>query len=154
MTTQTQTQPHTQNTYIQRSAGTFTHPRTVAAFRKIKLLLGAYLGLSTLTLAGIFVMRHHTAEVNSAVWTRATIVVASAVLTFFFAVCAARGARWAFLRLRIVSLVMVVAVAAIVSLPGTFPVWMKIEQGVCGLLMLGVVSLVNGRHLRSLFARR
>ena len=156
MTTQTQTRNPTQNqnTYNPQSASPFTEPRTVETFRKIKLLLGGYLGVSALTLAGIAVMRHHTAEVNSAVWTRGTIVVASALLTFSFAVCAARGARWAFLRLRIVSLVMVVAVAAIVSLPGTFPVWMKIEQGVCGLLMLGVVRLINGRHLRSLFARR
>lgn len=152
--TQPQTRSQTQTTHIRQSAGTFTEPRTVAAFRRIKLLLGGYLGVSALTLAGIAVMRHHTAEVDAAVWTRGTIVVASALLTFFFAVCAARGARWAFLRLRIVSLVMVAAVAVIIALPGTFPVWMKIEQGICGLLMLGVVRLVNGKHLRSLFARR
>jgi hypothetical protein len=28
---------------------------------------------------------------------------------------------------------------------------MKIEQGVCGLLLLGVVLIVNGGRLRSLF---
>lgn len=30
---------------------------------------------------------------------------------------------------------------------------MKIEQGVCGLILLGVVAVANGRHLRAAFAR-
>lgn len=54
--------------------------------------------------------------------------------------------------MRIVSGVMVGAIAVIIALPGSFPLWLKLEQGVCGLLLLGVVALVNGRRLRSLFA--
>ncbi len=49
---------------------------------------------------------------------------------------------------------MLVAIAVIVALPGAFPVWLRVEQAVCGLLLAGVVVLVNGRHLRSLFATR
>jgi archaellum biogenesis protein FlaJ (TadC family) len=78
-------------------------------------------------------------------------VVASALLTFSFTVRAARGSRRAFLRLRLISAIMVVAIVVIIALPGTFPVWMKIEQGGCGLLLLGVVGLVNGGHLRARF---
>jgi hypothetical protein len=33
-------------------------------------------------------------------------------------------------------------------------VWLRIEQAVCGLLLLGVAVLVNGRELRSRFAAR
>jgi hypothetical protein len=128
------------------------HPRTQAAFRSVKALVGCYAGLSVLTLAAIVVLRNHTSDVNSAVWTRGVIVVASALLTFAFTVRAAGGSRRAYLRLRIVSAVMVVAIAVIIALPGPFPLWMKIEQGVCGLLLLGVVLVVNGTHLRSLFA--
>lgn len=120
--------------------------------RTVKLLVGTYLGISTLTLVAIVLMRGHANLVNAAVWTRGTIVVVTAALMFSFAVRAARGSARAFLRLRIVSAIMVVAIAAIVSLPGTFPVWMKIEQGVCGAVLLGVVSLVNGRRLRSAYA--
>jgi hypothetical protein len=47
---------------------------------------------------------------------------------------------------------MTVAIAVIVALPGLIPLWMKVEQSVCGLLLLGVVVTVNGRHVRSLFA--
>ncbi len=42
----------------------------------------------------------------------------------------------------------------IIALPGTFPLWMKIEQGVCGLLLIGVAVLVNGKHLRSSFGAK
>jgi hypothetical protein len=118
----------------------------------MKLLAGGYLGISVLTLVAIAVLRDDAAAVNAAVWIRGTIVVASASLTFAFAVRAARGSRRAYLRLRIVSAVMLVAIAVIIVLPGTFPLWMKIEQGACGLLLTGVVVVVNGRRIRSLFA--
>ena len=125
--------------------------RVRTAFRNTKRLVAGYLAISVLTLIAIVAMRHHAAIVNEAVWVRGTIVVVSASLTFLFTVRAAAGSRRAFLRLRLISAVMVVAIAAIIALPGTFPVWMKLEQGVCGLLLLGVVALVNGRHLRSVY---
>jgi hypothetical protein len=109
--------------------------------------------VSVLTLAAIIVMRHHASVVNPAVWVRGTIVVASALLMTTFAARAARGSRAAYRRLRIVSAVMVMAIAVIVSLPGTFPLWMKIEQGACGLLLIAVVVLVNRQGLRAAFAR-
>jgi hypothetical protein len=125
-----------------------------AAFRTVKLLVGAYLAISVATLAAIFVKRDDSGVVNSAVWTRGTIVVASALLMMTFTVWAARGSRRAYLRLRIVSAVMVVAIAVIISLPGLFPVWMRIEQGVCGVVLIGVVAVVNRRELRAEFASR
>jgi hypothetical protein len=130
------------------------HPRSLTAFRSMKLLVGGYLAISVLALVAIVLLRNNTAAVNDAVWTRGTIVVASALLTFVCAVRAARGSRRAYLRLRIISAVMLVAIAVIIALPGTFPLWMRIEQGVCGLVLIGVVVVVNGQHLRSLFAAR
>jgi hypothetical protein len=127
---------------------------TAPAFRRVLALIGAYLGLSVLTLGAIVLLRDNHTMVTDAVWVRATIVVASALLTLSFARRAARGSKRAFLRLRIVSGVMLVAIAVIVALPGAFPVWLRIEQGVCGALLLGVVVLVNGRHLRPVFAAR
>ena len=128
-------------------------PRGRLAFGRVRLLVGCYLAISVLTLAAVILLRDDAAVVNPAVWIRGTIVTASALLMTVFAARAARGSGRAFLRLRIVSAVMVLAVVVIVALPGTFPVWMKIEQGVCGLLLIGVIALVNGRHLRSIFAR-
>jgi hypothetical protein len=128
-------------------------PRAASAFRTIKTLAGGYLAISLASVVAIVALRQHAAEVNSAVWTHGIIVAASAVLTFLVALRAARGSRGAFRRLRIISVVLVVAIAVIIALPGDFPLWMKAEQGVCGLLMLWVAVLANGRHLRSLFAR-
>jgi hypothetical protein len=122
------------------------------AFGSVRLLVGTYLTISVLTLVAIVLLRDHPSMVNSAVWTRGIIVVASALLTTLFAARAARGHQRAFLRLRIVSAVMVVAIAVIIAIPGTFPLWMKIEQGVCGLVLVGVVVQVNSRRVRSLFA--
>ena len=135
---------------ISTPSAALDHPRTTAAFRKVKLLSGGYLGISALAVVAIVLLRHHQAEVNSAVWTHGILVAASALVTFGLAVRAARGSRGAFRRLRIGSPVIVVAIA----LPGSFPLWMKAEQGVAGLLMIGVAVLVNRSHLRSLFAAK
>lgn len=122
--------------------------------RRVLLLAGGYATLSVLTLIAIVVFRNDHAMVTDAVWVRATIVVASSLLTFAFARSAARGSRKGFLRLRIVSAVMLVAIAVIVVLPGLFPLWLRVEQSVCGVLLLGITVLVNGRRLRSRFAAR
>jgi hypothetical protein len=124
---------------------------TVAELRIVRLLVGCYLGISVLTVAAIALLHSHTAEVNSAVWTRGTIVAAVALLTHVFAARAARGHRLAYLRLRIVSAIQVVAIAVIIALPGTFPLWLKVEQGGCGVLLIGVVVMVNAKHVRALF---
>jgi hypothetical protein len=152
------TGPHSTGTQRPEAAGPdlrrLDHPRSLLAFRRVKLLAGCYLGLSVLTLGAIIALRHHPAAVNSAVWTRGSIVAASAVLMIVLVARAARGASRAYLRLRIISVILVAAVAVIVALPGIFPLWMKLEQGACGLVLIGVAALVNGRHLRAVFAGR
>ena len=127
---------------------------TQRALRGIRVLVGGYVALSVLTLAAIFVLRHHPALVTPAVWVRATIVVAASLLMTSFAVHTARGSGRSYLRLRLASAIMVVAIAVIIALPGVFPVWLKIEQGACGLLLLGVVILANGRRVRTHFAQQ
>jgi len=129
-----------------------THPRTAEAFRTIRRLLLAYLALSVAALAAVLAMRNDAAEVNSAVWTRGVIVVAGAALMLVFATMAAQGSRRAYRRLRAISIVTVVAIAAIIASPGTFPAWLKAEQGLCGLIMAGVAVLANAPRLRALFA--
>lgn len=127
------------------------HPRTLAAFRRIRLLVAGYVAVSVATLLAIVVLRNDAAEVNSAVWTRGVIVVLTALLLARFTSLAARGSRPAYRRLRIISTVTVVAITVIIALPGTFPAWMKIEQGVCGIIMLAVACTATGGHLRSLY---
>lgn len=141
-----------QHTSVQGAA--LSDPHAAAAFRKIKLLTGCYLGISALAIVAIMLLRHHPAEVNSAVWTHGILVAASAVAAFAFALRAASGSRRSYRRLRIGSVVIVVAIAVIIALPGSFPLWMKAEQGVAGLFMIGVAVLANGSRMRSLFAAK
>jgi hypothetical protein len=120
-----------------------------AGFRPVLLLTGGYATLSVLTLIVIVLFRDNHTMVTDAVWVRATLVVASSLLTFAFARSAARGSKKGLLRLRIVAAVMLVAIVVIVALPGLFPMWLRIEQAGCGLLLLGVTLLVNGRRPRA-----
>lgn len=129
-----------------------SHPHLRRALRGTKLLVGGYALLSGLTLLAIILLRHHPDLVTDAVWVRASIVVATSLLMVSFAVRTGRGHSRSYLRLRVASGVMLVAIAVIVALPGAFPVWLKAEQGVCGVLLLGVVVIVNGRRMRSAFA--
>jgi hypothetical protein len=127
-------------------------PAARTAFRNLKALVAGYAALSFGTMVAVFVMRNDSSKVTSPVWVRGSIVLATSLLMYSFATAAAKGRARAFLRLRIVSAVMLVAIVVIVSIPGAFPVWMRVEQGVCGVLLLGVVGIANSRNLRSLFA--
>ncbi|MEV6844067.1 hypothetical protein [Actinoplanes sp. NPDC051411] len=98
-----------------------------------RILVGSYLTLSVLTVVAVFLMRHHAGLVNPAVWVRTSIVALTSALMMSFVI---RGAQK---RLRVVSTVMLVAITVILAIPGDFPLWLKVEQAVCGLLLLGVV---------------
>ncbi|WP_199931186.1 hypothetical protein [Streptomyces sp. CB02923] len=123
------------------------------AFRGTKRLVGYYVGLSVLTLIALILLRDHPDIATDAAWVRCIIVVATSLLMTSFVTRASRGHSKSFLRLRLASGIMVVAIAIIVALPGAFPVWLRIEQAVCGLILLGVVAKANGKLLRSVFAK-
>lgn len=120
--------------------------------RAVTALVGGYLGLSALTLCAIILFRDNPSIVTIAVWIRGSLVAASAVVLFLAALRASGGSARAFLRVRLISAIVLIAIVVIIALPGTFPLWLKIEQAICGILLVGVVILVNGRHLRDNFA--
>jgi len=120
--------------------------------QRVRLVIGAYLGISILTLVAVVLLRNNSTLVTTAVWIRSSIVVASAVLTTIFTAQMAHGSRAGYRRVRLVSAITLVAIVVIIALPGTFPLWLKVEQGFCGVLLLSVVSLVNGKRLRARFA--
>jgi len=130
-----------------------TEPRAAAALRTIRVLIACYVGLSALTLVFAFLMGDDHELVPDSVWVRGVIVLIASVLLMTFARRAARGSRSAWHRVWIFAGVMVLAIAVIVSIPGLFPVWMRIEQGVCGALLVAVFVLARGRALRAAFTR-
>jgi hypothetical protein len=129
-----------------------SEPRPSAVLRTIRVLVGCYAALSALTLVAAFLMGDDPVLVPDSVWVRGIIVLISSLLLNAFAARAARGSRGAWRRVWLFSAVMTVAIVVIIAIPGVFPVWMKIEQGVCGALLVAVVALARGRVLRAAFA--
>jgi hypothetical protein len=112
-------------------------------------LLSAFLIVSTATVVAVALMRHNPALVTTAVWVRTPLVAASAAMLLLFARRAAAGHRGSFRRLRIISMVVLAAIIGVVAWPGAFPVWLRVEQAVCGVFMLSVVVRTNIRVVRT-----
>ena len=138
---------------VEARLASLNHPQSRRVLRGMRALIYCYLGLSVLTIVAIIPV-HNPAIDPASVWVRGLIVILHAGVTLAFAARMARGSRVGYNLLRLSSAGMVVAIAVILALPDDFPLWFKIEQGVCGLLLLGVVVLVNGKRLRSAFAAK
>lgn len=110
--------------------------------RTISWLVGAYLALSALAVA--IAEAVHSRQ-QDATRTHAIIVLVSAILTYRFTARALSGSRRALLRLRIVTVVVPVAIAVVIAIPGDFPLWMKLEQGVGFVLLVVVAALLRRR---------
>lgn len=130
------------------------HPRSRAAFRAVNLLLSSYLAISVLTLVAAILLRGNAAIAPVAVLIRGSIVVGHALINLLFATLMSRGSRVGYRLLRLSSAGMVVAIVVIIAIPGDFPGWFKIEQGVCALLLLGTVIVAFTKPVRSVFASK
>lgn len=108
-----------------------------------RTVVACYVTLSLLNLVVLGILSAvapHEAAV--AAWIRGSIVAATGILMFVFATQAVRGSSRGLLRWRIVTAVMVVAVAVVVSIPGLLPLWFVVEQIVCGVLLLTAGVLI------------
>ena len=123
-------------------------------FRTMTALVATYFGVSAATVVADVLLAGNATMVTPTVWTRTVIVLVASALMLSMVLRAAKGARRSYLRLRVTSAAMTIAIVVLVSLPDFLPLWVRLEQGFCGLLLLGVVALLNGRALRSAFAAR
>jgi hypothetical protein len=121
------------------------------AFRPLLLLVSAFVAVSTGMLVFLAGASAAGASFGDAIWIRCSLVLGSGIVLLLFTIRAARGSRAALVRLRIVSPVVVTAIIVIVSIPGFLPDWVRLEQAVCGILIVPVAILVNLRRTRALF---
>lgn len=117
-----------------------------------KVLLGGYAAVSVLTLLAIVVFSGNPDLVTGAVWVRGSILAVASLITFALGVSTANGSRANYRRVQIIASAQVVAIVVIESIPGSFPVWFKIANGVCGALLVVVVLLTFARSVRAAFA--
>ena len=139
------------NTTASASPGLSLASDRRAAFRPVVLLSGAFVAVSAAMIAFLSIATATGTAFEVAIWIRCSLVLASGIVVLAMAVAAARGSRGAWVRLRIVSPIIVAAVVVIVSIPGFLPDGVRIEQAVCGLLLLPVAILVNLPRMRALF---
>ncbi|MBE8523278.1 hypothetical protein ILP97_38300 [Amycolatopsis sp. H6(2020)] len=117
-----------------------------------KMLLGGYAAVSLLTFLAIVVFSGNPGLVTDAVWVRGSILAAAAPVTFALGVSMANGSRGNYRRVRIITAAQVVAILVIEAIPGSFPAWFKIANGVCLALLIIVVLLTFARAVRATFA--
>lgn len=137
-----------------RTSPTVTDPDAREKLRAAEVLLGGYAAVSVLTLLAIVVFGGNPAVVTDAVWIRGSIIAVASLVTCALGVSMARGSRSNYRRVRIIASAQAVAVIVIESVPGSFPVWFKIANGVCGVLLVIVVLLTSARTVRATFADR
>jgi hypothetical protein len=125
-----------------------------AAYRPVLILIAGFLAVSAAMEAFLIVVTAIGLGIDIAVWIRCTLVLGSSVILFVFAVGTFRGSRMAWVRLRLVSGIVVVAIVVIVSIPGFLPDWVRVEQAVCGALVLPAAVLVNLPRARTHFRAR
>jgi hypothetical protein len=128
------------------------------AFRPYLRLLGVLITVCAVMEVVIFALvpilpGMQDSSTASTVLIRCSLVLASAVVLFLIARSAARGSRGNWIRLRIISVVVVAAVVVIISIPGLLPWWARIEQGVCGGLVLPLAIFVNMARTAALFPK-
>jgi hypothetical protein len=120
-------------------------PDTIAApstaLRSVRRLVSAYVVLSLATVAAIIVLsKVSPGNVNPQAWVRGIIVAGTSLLTFGIARRASPDQPRSILRLRLVLIIILVAVVGVLFFVA-LPTWMRVEQALCGVLLLGAAIL-------------
>ncbi|MEU8682585.1 hypothetical protein [Streptomyces sp. NPDC048611] len=129
------------------------HPPVQRALGTTRSLLGAYGALSAVVFTAVAVLALSGRAVTPFMWGRAAGVLGSAVVTYWLAVRASRGARWAYVRVRVISVVVPFVIIGIDTVPGVLPAWFVMMQAACALALGASAFLVNGSRLRAAFPK-
>ncbi|WP_156096581.1 hypothetical protein [Amycolatopsis jejuensis] len=121
------------------------------SLNKVKMLALVYGGFSAVVLGAVVAESIAGYEVSGFMWGRAGGMFASAVVAYWLTGLAARGSRGAFIRLRIISVVVPIAVVAIdCSVPGALPLWFVVLQVAGAVALVPAAFIVN--RMRAAFA--
>ena len=132
---------------------TTNDPRVTAALSTVRRLWLAAGVLSVVTLAVAAVLSAiDPKEVNWVVWLRGGVVTVACFVLVAATGAAARGSRTAYVRMRWISMLAPLGIVAIVLAPDSgYPVWMKVEQVLLGVLVVLVAVQLNQGAVRRAF---
>jgi peptidoglycan/LPS O-acetylase OafA/YrhL len=125
---------------------------SAALHARLRPVLGAQwlnLGLCVALLAVAF-LRH---SIEPAVWVRSTIILVVGLFMLLCGLQMRRGRRWAYVRAKWIALLGTIGFVGVAALPGPFPAWMRIEQGVQALVFLALALMLTRPGLALLFPR-
>ncbi|MEU5607918.1 hypothetical protein AB0H03_04040 [Streptomyces sparsogenes] len=128
-----------------------TRPDIRRAFDTVSKLVMVYGAFSVAVLAVVVVLSVMGREVTSFMWGRAGGMFASAVVTYWLTVVASRGARWAYIRVRVIAVVVPIAIITIDSVPGALPLWFVVLQIAGAVALAPTALIVNRPGLRAAF---
>ena len=126
---------------------------TTREFRAIRALCWTYLAATVATVAFLAWKNDDHALVTQHAWGHEVILLVFAVVLVRVAGRAAAGNPRAYLRLRIVAIVVAVASLVVAAIPGFLPEWMRVEQLLYGILVAAVAVLAHRPAVRRSFAR-
>lgn len=89
------------------------------------------------------------------VWVRGVAVAAAAAWLIALTGQAEKGRRAAYVRIRFIATIAPIGILLIVAVPSSgYPLWMRVEQGLVGVLLVAVATLVNRRAVRQAYPKR
>lgn len=121
-----------------------------ARCRLVTRLLIGFLAMSVGLAIATFLLRDH---VQGVVWGRVIGLMVASPLYLFFANRMAAGRRWAYVRLKVLSVIGTIGITLLVSLPGPYPAWMRIEQGAQGLILLALAAVLTRPAIKARFRK-
>ncbi|MFI5801625.1 hypothetical protein [Streptomyces sp. NPDC051561] len=125
----------------------------VHGFGRVRRCVAGFGALGTAVLVAVAVLKVAGHPVTAFMWGRSLGLLAGAAVMYWLVTVAERGARWAYVRMRILAFLMPVAVIAVDVIPGTLPVWFVLAQAVCACALLPAALVLNGAGLRAAFPK-
>jgi len=122
-------------------------------FNLLKKIVTMYGVMSGIVLGTVVVLAAVGDSVTSFMWGRSIGVLASALVTYWLVGRASKGARWAYVRVRIISVVVPVAIVAVDLIPGLCPMWFLVMQAMCAIALGAAAFVVNASPVRAAFAK-
>jgi hypothetical protein len=129
------------------------HPDTARTVRRARMLAVALTTVNLLNVGYLILLHGDPRIVTDAAWGRSLILLIAGLALIFFTTGLGYGSYRSYLCVRVESIALLVSVVVMIAIPGLLPAWMKIEQAVCGVILLALVLLVI-TQLRTVFSRQ
>ena len=93
-------------------------------------------------------------NVPPAVFVRSTIILIVGLFMLLCGLRMRRGRRWAYLRAKWIAILGTIGFVGVALVPGPFPAWMRIEQGLQAVVFLALAWMLTRPALGAFFPRR